>query len=130
MKAIIDLSRVILIVGLPRIILLGPEWFVENGVLVRQLCRVDQKLRLLLYNPPVHNSWQTIRELFQLTTFFNRLMSVDASSPSNQLLNGSLSRNAKFEYVSLPNLFNVRNRLRWNSGTRSYANNSAALRVS
>src|SRR6218665_3839024 len=66
MKCFLGSIRVILIVGLPRIILFGVKWFVENGELVRQLCRVDQKLRPLLYNPSVDLSWQTIRELFQL----------------------------------------------------------------
>src|SRR6218665_2254426 len=37
MKCFLSLIRVILIVGLPRIILFGVKWFVENGVLVRQL---------------------------------------------------------------------------------------------
>src|SRR6218665_2142604 len=46
-------ARVILFVGLPRIILFGVKWFVEKGELVRQLYRVDQKLRPLLYNPSV-----------------------------------------------------------------------------
>src|SRR6218665_3860327 len=130
LKCFLGFIRVILIVGFPRIILFGIIWFVENGVLVRQLCRVDQKLRPLLYNPSVDLSWQTIRELFQLTTSFNRFMSMDASSPSIQLSNGSASRNAKFEYVSFPNLFKVRNFFRWNSGTRSYARSNAALSVS
>src|SRR6218665_1775168 len=58
------------IVGFPRIILFGMKWFVENGVLVRQLCRVDQKLRPLLYHPSVNLSWETIRELLQLHHFF------------------------------------------------------------
>src|SRR6218665_99278 len=66
MKCFLGFIRVILIVGFPRIILFGAKWFVENGVLVRQLCRVDQKLRSLFYNPPVDLSWQTIRELLQL----------------------------------------------------------------
>src|SRR6218665_2177952 len=65
MKALIGFSRITLIIGLPRIIMLDLKWFVENDVLVRQLCRVDQKLRPLLYNPPAQISWQTIRELFQ-----------------------------------------------------------------
>src|SRR6218665_1588931 len=46
------------------------EMVVENGVLVRQLCRVDQKLRPFLYHPPVNFSWETIRELLQLHHFF------------------------------------------------------------
>src|SRR6218665_2057488 len=46
------------------------KWFVENGVLVRQLCRVDQKLRPFLYHPSVNLSSETIRELLQLHHFF------------------------------------------------------------
>src|SRR6218665_1260934 len=66
MKCFLGFIRVIFVVGFRRIILFGVKWFVENGVLVRQLCRVDQKLRPLLYNPSVDLSWQTIRELLQL----------------------------------------------------------------
>src|SRR6218665_3623436 len=46
------------------------KWFVENGVLVRQLCRVDQKLRPFLYHPSVNLSLETIREFLQLHHFF------------------------------------------------------------
>src|SRR6218665_1168524 len=35
-------------------------------VLVRQLCRVNQKLRPFLCHPSVNFSWETIRELLQL----------------------------------------------------------------
>src|SRR6218665_1106079 len=66
MKGLLGFIRIIVIVGLPRIILFSVKWFVENGVLVRQLSHVDQKLRPLLYNPSVDLSWQTIRELFKL----------------------------------------------------------------
>src|SRR6218665_2214579 len=65
-KFFLGFIRVILIVVLSTIILFGVKWFVENGVLVRQLSRVDQTLRPLLYNPPVDLSWQAIRELLQL----------------------------------------------------------------
>ena len=41
MKALIGFSRIILIVGLSRIVVFGVEWFIENGVLVRQLSRLD-----------------------------------------------------------------------------------------
>src|SRR6218665_2328965 len=39
-KGLVGFIRKISIVGFPRIILFGVKWFVENGVLVRQLCRV------------------------------------------------------------------------------------------
>src|SRR6218665_4011408 len=69
-KGLVRFIRKISIVGFPRIILFGVKWFVENGVLVRQLCRVDQKLRPFLYHPSVNLSWETIRELLQLHHFF------------------------------------------------------------
>src|SRR6218665_1542401 len=69
-KGLVGFIRKISIVGFPRIILFGMKWFVENGVLVRQLCRVDQKLRPLLSHPSVNLSWETIRELLQLHHFF------------------------------------------------------------
>src|SRR6218665_3788552 len=69
-EGLVGFIRKISIVGFPRIILFGMKWFVENGVLIRQLCRVDQKLRPLLYHPPVNLSWKTIRELLQLHHFF------------------------------------------------------------
>src|SRR6218665_1999443 len=50
-KGLVGFIRKISIVGFPRIILFGMKWFVENGVLVRQLCRIDQKLRPFLYHP-------------------------------------------------------------------------------
>src|SRR6218665_3826590 len=115
MKCLLGFIRVILIVGLPRIIWFSVKWFVENGVLVRQL-------RISVGRQFVNCS--------NFTTSFNRFISVDASSPTIQLLNWSASRNAKFEYVLLPNLFKVRNLIRWNSGTRSYASSNAALSVS
>src|SRR6218665_3203273 len=68
-KGPLGFIRKISIVGFPRIILFGMKWFVENGVLVRQLSRVDQKLRPLLYHPSVNFSWDTIRELLQLHHF-------------------------------------------------------------
>src|SRR6218665_1208636 len=64
-KGLIGFIRKISIVGFPRIILFGVKWLVENGVLVRQLCRVNQKLRPFLYHPSVNFSWETIRELLQ-----------------------------------------------------------------
>src|SRR6218665_3069038 len=45
MKCFLGFICVVFIVGFPRIVLFGMKWFVGNGVLVRQLCRVDQKLR-------------------------------------------------------------------------------------
>src|SRR6218665_964679 len=69
-KGLVGFIRKISIVGFPRIILFGMKWFVENGVLVRQLFRVDQKLRPFLYHPSVNLSWETIRELLQLHHFF------------------------------------------------------------
>src|SRR6218665_849522 len=69
-KGLVGFIRKISIVGFPRIILFGVKWFVDNGVLVRQLCRVDQKLRPFLYHPSVNFSWETIRELLQLHHFF------------------------------------------------------------
>src|SRR6218665_2478169 len=69
-KGLVGFIRTISIVGFPRIILFGMKWFVENGVLVRQLCRVDQKFRPFLYHPSVNLSWETIRELLQLLHFF------------------------------------------------------------
>src|SRR6218665_1919686 len=69
-KGLVGFIRKISIVGFPRIILFGVKWFAENGVLVRQLCRVDQKLWPFLYHPSVNLSWETIRELLQLHHFF------------------------------------------------------------
>src|SRR6218665_3642198 len=50
-NGLVGFMQKISIVGFPRIILFGVKWLVENGVLVRQLCRVDQKLRPFLYHP-------------------------------------------------------------------------------
>src|SRR6218665_977461 len=69
-KGLLRFIRKISIVGFPRIILFGVKWLVENGVLVRQLFCVNQKLRPFLYHPSVNFSWETIRELLQLHHFF------------------------------------------------------------
>src|SRR6218665_810944 len=69
-KGLVGFIRKISIVGFPRIILFGGKWLVENGVLVRQLCRVDPKFRPFLYHPSMNFSLETIRELLQLHHFF------------------------------------------------------------
>ena len=96
MKCFLSLIRVILIVGLPRIILFGVKWFVENGVLVRQLRPKASatSLQPICVSQLADNSWIASTSPPLLTDLF---MSVNASSPSIQLLNGSASRNANVE---------------------------------
>src|SRR6218665_1068747 len=69
-KGLVGFIRKISIVGFRRIILFGVKWLVENGVLVRQLFRFDQKLRPFLFHPSMNLRWKTIRELLQLHLLF------------------------------------------------------------
>src|SRR6218665_1390056 len=69
-KGLVGFIPKISLVGFSIMFLFCRKWFVEAGVLFRQLCRVDQKLRPFLSHPSVNFSWETIRELLQLHHFF------------------------------------------------------------